>query len=268
MAHMEFTMLSTELRRDPRWRRLKGHEMARLTFLSLFPSSLIDYSGYLHLPLEIFTYESMISRNDALQAFHVLKAGGLIEYDEATEFLRIIGWFSQRQIPCNSKHLQSVLKSYRQPHIPNDIMTARSLAELSVAALIRSQRFLSDTDKSRMHKGTYVGILCKFLEDSISKIPELPSALAAEFQRAEPEYRAFFEEIVLMVPGLEKCGAALQDDFASLNGSVTVQEPLPDHRGTVSIRYPEGLDTVSRGSRYRIETVGQPSLNRSGRIRI
>lgn len=245
MAYMEFTMLSTELRRDPRWRRLKEHDKARLTFLSLFPTSLVDFTGYFHLPLEVFMYESMISEQDVLEAFATLQAVGLIEYDETTEFLRIVGWFSQRQTPCNAKYLKSVLKNYKLPHLPNDWMTARSLAELSIAALIRSRRFLADTDASRAHKGMYVGSMCKFIEDSILKMPDLPHALMAEFERADPEYRVFFDEVATMVPGLEKCRQLPSLRSEDLNGLPTVQGRLPDRPDTVSQPSRDSFETVS-----------------------
>lgn len=156
MAHMEFTMLSTDLRRDPKWRTLESHKVARLAYLSFMTSSLISFTGHFHLPLAVFTYESMIPRQDLLDALKTLQGADLVEFDQTTEFVRIVGWFDQRRTPCNANRLKAALKNYKQPHLPTDAMTARSLAELSVAALIRSISFKADTEESRKHKGGFV----------------------------------------------------------------------------------------------------------------
>lgn len=258
MADMEFTMLSTELRREPRWRLLEDHPTARLIYLSFMTSSLVSYTGFFQVPIPVFSYESMIPKDRLLIGLSALEKSGMIEFDEASETVRIDGWFNERRTPDNRNQLKASIDSYAQVHLPRNEIMARSVAELTLAALKKSRTFRTKSNNpeaSRRHRIKYVGEVLTFLEQGLHDIAGLEVALQEVFSGSDPRLRAYAKEITDVLPSLRLAETTILPDLPETSRQetslTTLSKPLPDPLETLSKGLANGSETVAEEEEQR-----------------
>ncbi|MEM6889853.1 MAG: hypothetical protein AAF636_17175 [Pseudomonadota bacterium] len=207
MAQMEFTMLSTDLRRDPRWRELARNPNARLVYLSFMTSSLVTYTGHFQIPLPVFSHDSMISQDMLIEGLIELNDVGMIRFNQSTEVVRIVGWFNERRTPENVNFLKCLIRIYEQEHLPRDEIMAGSIAELSLAVLKKSRKLkMSKTnpEASRSHRASYLGEMLGLLQRSLIEVSGLQDALREQFGRSDPRLKGYYDELAANLPELPR----------------------------------------------------------------
>lgn len=260
---MEFTMLSTDLRREPRWRLLADHPTARLIYLSLMTSSMVSYTGFFHLPLPIFSYEAMMPDDKLRIGLTVLCKTGLVEFDEASEIIRIDEWFNERRTPQNRNQLKSSIKSYARPHLPRNEVMARSVADLSFAVIKKSREFgvnAKNPEASHRHRGQYIAELMMFLEQGLSDINGLEGALMEKFSGSDPKLRSYSQELIENLPQLNICGSHVfggpAQEALQPSSLITLTERSANPCETLSEGLPNPTETLAKPLGYGTEAVG------------
>jgi hypothetical protein len=221
-------------------------------------SSLVSYTGFFHLAVPVFSYESMIPQDKLQIGLSALEKSGMIEFDEVAEIVRIDGWFNERRTPENRNYLKASIVSYAQVHLPRNEMMARSVAELTLATLKKSRTLGSNSKKpeaSHRHRVNYVGEVLTFLEQGLHDIAGLETALNEVFSGSDPRLRVYAQEITDVLPSLRL-------------GQSTVLPALPESsrpeqtKPTLSKPFPNPRETLSEGSENVSETVGEEEEQR------
>lgn len=244
-------MLSTELRREPRWRELANNPNARLVYLSFMTSSLVTYTGHFQIPLPVFSHDSMIPQELLIEGLLDLDDGGMIQFNQQTEIVRIVGWFNERRTPENLNFLKCLVRIYEQEHLPRDEIMAESIAELTLAVLKKSRKLKvskTNPEASRHHRANYLGEMLALLQRSLGDVAGLSGALSERFCGSDPRLKGYYDELVYNLPQLPKL-CQTEPDLGSIASAVQSQKFCSD--------------TLTEGSRKGHETLPPQSENRS-----
>ncbi len=255
-------MLSTDLRREPRWRLLADQPTARLTYLSFMTSSLVSYTGFFQLPLPVFSYESMIPEDKLRLGLSALCKVGMIEFSEQTEIVRIDGWFNGRRTPENLNYLKASIRSYEQPHLPKDEIMARSVAELSLSALQKSRTLKvnkANPEASERHRANYVSEIITFIERGLGTIDGLEAALGNWFANSDPRVKAYYTKLSETFPQLRL------SEFSDSEGHIAppaIQSQI-EQTETLSEALADPLDTLAGPLDDPLETLPEEEEQRN-----
>jgi hypothetical protein len=124
MAHRDFSKISPTIWTRAEFQALS--EGAKLLYLYLISNPHLDSIGCYYLPGAYAATDLGIPESDFETRLKCLTECGLVEYDRATRFLRIAGWFETNP-PMNPSHAKGVLKLMER--LPVESFTQKLLAE-------------------------------------------------------------------------------------------------------------------------------------------
>jgi hypothetical protein len=234
MAGVQFSMVDLALHRDPRWRRLKDNDDARHVYLSLLASPRIALSGLFHCPRQVLIVDGMFTAPQVDSSFEALSQVGLLEFNEVSEFVRLVGWYYTKNLPQNLNQLKTRTRQYLVHSHPKDSLASRSIAEMAVAVLQNTRRLRIDDTKDQDHAIKYLTRLILFLRDACCEFADLPVAFADEYKKRNLSSSNELAEVLSSVPQFQE-----QLTDVAANPSPTVPEPLPSGSGTVPEHYKE-----------------------------
>jgi len=255
MTGVQFSMVDLALHRDPRWRRLKDNDDARHVYLSLLASPRIALSGLFHCPRQVLIVDGMFDAPQVDSSFDALHRVGLLEFNDVSEFVRLVGWYYTKNLPQNLNQLKTRTRQYLVHSHPKDSLAARSIAEMAVAVLQNARRLRIDETKDQDHAIKYLTRLIIFLSDACCEFADLPLAFEAEYKKRNLTNSNELAEVLSSVPKLQ-----VQPADVAANPSPTVQGPLPNGSGTVPEHNTEKKRTEKTTGGIGLTTAQKPLL--------
>lgn len=244
-------MFSTDLSRNPRWRTLADEPDARLAYLSFMTTKLNQYIGLFQLPLPIYVYDAMMPEPRLRRALATLHKSGIIEFDDASEVVRIDGWFDERRTPNNAKYLKATIKNFDQANLPRGKIMARSVAELTLAVLEKARTFKVNPKNpaaSERHRGEYIGVMLAFLERGLVDIDGLAEAILQKLSGSDPRLSSYLQRLTEELPQLENCGRIVP--VGAIGKAIPSSEPRSEESRNA-------LGAVLGDFRYSQETLSE-----------
>jgi len=258
MTGVQFSMVDLALHRDPRWRRLKDNDDARHVYLSLLASPRIALSGLFHCPRQVLIVDGMFDALQVDSSFDALHRVGLLEFNDVSEFVRLVGWYYTKNLPQNLNQLKTRTRQYLVHSHPKDSLAARSIAEMAVAVLQNARRLRIDETKDQDHAIKYLTRLIIFLGDACHEFADLPLAFEDEYKKRNLSSFNELAEVLSSVPKLQVPPADATVEMSLANHSPTVMGPLPNGSGTVPEHNNEKRRTEKTTGNIYIPTTEKP----------
>ncbi|WP_208353597.1 hypothetical protein [Pseudaestuariivita rosea] len=219
MAKMDFTMFPLKVLRDPKWLKLRGDLNAQLVYRMLWACEHTDYPGLFRYPLPYLSHDLGNSSEETRQIFGQLANVGLIEFNEITGFVRLVGWYRLKYFPDSLNVLKSRSAPYLDGSLPTDILTSGSASDLIVASYKHARVLPRVTEAQKRHHADYVGHLEMLVRHCADNLHGFESSLLAEFAENGQELQTEYEWLVHTRTGLSR-------EAAESFGLVIGEDPL------------------------------------------
>ncbi|MEP3027174.1 MAG: hypothetical protein ABJO67_03745 [Pseudoruegeria sp.] len=177
MSTMKFTKISTAFHDNPKWRQLEGERDARLAFWGVITGSRINYTGFYYCRLGAFASDNMFTEEEVLTLFETLQKHGLIEYDNSTGWLRVIGWYYGEYAPKNKSETTRRANFFLTEDLPMTPITNNAIAEFVVGTLRRA----ACIDLDSHHPVEIYSKLADFVKSAVVTFDGLLEHLQREF---------------------------------------------------------------------------------------
>ncbi len=231
MSKLKYTMIENTLHSRPEWRNLQSDPNARLAYFVIHTSAHISFAGYFHYPVALIVHESMLSQGEVLVAISKLENANLIEYDPASEWVRIKSWYyHSRYAPENKSRVTKLARTYLSDPFPATPITVGSIAEFVVGTLLRVGQFSSDSK----HGPEVVEVLRQFVCAAATMFDGLSTAMTDEMQKNGRSAWRDFEDVTY---GLIEAGIIEEKGKRSkraAQGGGTLHAPCLHPAGTVA----------------------------------
>ncbi len=148
MAVKHYAQIEFDLFSDPKFRGLSSNDV-RFIYLTAHCSKLSNYLGIFRYPIEIWSYDSNVKPAEIQAALSELEAKGLVEYDQDTQTLRLIGWFYTLNGPRNGNQMKGHIKSFLGLSRCDPEMLCRSVAEFTVSSFSAASLWENESPEHR-----------------------------------------------------------------------------------------------------------------------
>jgi hypothetical protein len=127
--------------------------------------------------------ECFVTEAELNEVIEVLKSANLIDYDDESGFIRVVGWFYEEYAPENRSQVITRSREYLTNRVPRAKITARSIAEFLCGSAMR----VSEYDPNSKHGPEVVEELRRFIVQARHKHPDLDDAMVEEVRRQRLE---------------------------------------------------------------------------------
>jgi hypothetical protein len=229
MSSMTFSKIELDLHDNPRWRALAENYGARLTYFTIRTSARLNYSGCFYCPIDALSFESMIPRQELRKFIDLLQEHNLIEFDQASEWVRIVGWYHGVYAQENAAKVLSWSRNYLESRLPRCQLLTNSAAEFIVGSLTRAGNFRQESD----HAEKIYCVLDGFTRSASRFYNGLPKALELELREnghsSWRHLRGRGEEL-LRLAKIEACSSSQENNW---QGADTLLAPCHEPVGRV-----------------------------------
>lgn len=151
MGARAFTMIGVGLAGSRKIRALKT-DTARWAYVCAHVSKLSRFVGMFELPKAIFAHDVGVCIEDLDDIIEDLQRVGLIEYDDDTEFIRIVAWHRKVNAIANASAARSIAIDFVSGLLPDGEMRIRAVAEFAVGALERAKQWKPESaDRPKLY---------------------------------------------------------------------------------------------------------------------
>ncbi|WP_282368309.1 hypothetical protein [Defluviimonas aestuarii] len=214
MSGKTFAQINCGLLKSQKMRGLSHAE--KWAYLCVHLTPFASFSGVFHYPNVMWAHDACLTPDEFETARTRLAEVGLIEFDDAEEMVRIVGFHRQRP-PENASRCISLVGDFQDAlgNTNGDAsMFLRAVAEFSVAALQRAQGWKPDSPE----RGKLRDVLGPFLKSTFQDMgDDFLEALTDEIAATSKAVRA---EMASILPVL------------STSSKDTVSAPCRDRVGT------------------------------------
>lgn len=176
MSGMHFAKIEKALHDRAEWRAILDDPLARYTYLIIRTSTRLNFSGCYHYPLPLLSFETTICEQRLPDIIDRLISERLIEYDYASGWVRIEGWYYGTYAPENASKVKKWSRIYLEGQFPQCDLATNSVAEFVVGALRRAGNFHEDSK----HAEPVYQVLYSFTRNASQIFSGLPQALERE----------------------------------------------------------------------------------------
>lgn len=229
MSGMHFAKIEKALHDRAEWRAISDDRLARYTYLIIRTSTRLNFSGCYHYPLQLLSFEATICEQHLPDIIDRLIRERLIEYDYASGWVRIEGWYYGTYAPENASKVKKWSRIYLEGQFPQCHLTTNSVAEFVVGALRRAGNFHEDSK----HAEAVYHVLERFIRNASQLFSGLPQALERElYQNGQSTWqhlRGRGDELLRLAKN-EAAGRWSEQDC---QGAATLSAPCREGGGTV-----------------------------------
>ena len=188
MAARTFAQLNCSLLRS---RKLRGLSHAdRWAYICSHLTTQASFAGVFNYPKALWAIDAVLSQEQLEEAIERLVSAELIEWSDEDEMVRVVGVHRQRP-PENASRvvglLQDILDLIESVEVEAEDMVLRTLAELCMASVMRSQNWnpeKGEVEKLRVALGDFLRRVYQEFDD------QLLGAIHAEMERSNKAAKA------------------------------------------------------------------------------
>lgn len=222
MAVKYYAQIDFELFSEPVFRSLSSNDV-RFIYLTAHCSKLSNYLGLFRYPREIWSYDANVKPVEIDVAIDELEKNGLVEYDDLTQTLRLVGWFRTLNAPANGNQMKGHIKSFRGLNDLDAGMYCRSVAEFTVSSFGKAIHWdLNSIEHKKIGEA-----FRPFLSTMFHRFGELfTDILQAEINGSGREAQRSIEAVFHLLPNF---GEGSVKPFRNGSARVSEQEIKVDH---------------------------------------
>lgn len=162
---------------------LGSNHPARTVYWMSRVNSNSVYLGFYRFTRREMINDCEVTEAELSQIIDVLKAADLIDYDDESGFVRVVGWFYEEYAPENRSQVITRSREYLTNRVPRAKITARSIAEFLCGSAVR----VSEYDPESKHGPEVIEELRRFIVQAKHKHPDLNAAMIDEVRRQRLE---------------------------------------------------------------------------------
>ncbi|MCK0119231.1 hypothetical protein MWU61_01665 [Loktanella sp. F6476L] len=229
MAVKYYAQIDFDLFSEPVFRNLSSNDV-RFIYLTAHCSKLSNYLGLFRYPKEIWSYDANVKPVEIDVAIAELEDSGLVEYDAATQTIRLVDWFKTLNAPANGNQMKGHIKSFRGLSQVDEGMLCRSVADFTVSSFIKAVQWeLTSPEHGKINEA-----FRPFLSSLYFRFGDLFSnTLQAEIDASGRETQRAIEAVFHLLPSI---GTGEVKPFRKGCERVSQQEKKEEDRKTKNQR--------------------------------